>query len=125
MNAFFHKNVFFVCFCFSVTGIHNAHGCESENIPLSCPNNRTIFITKAEYGEYSQPCDTQCCSPHPLDCTEQMVDSDNDQWVYLKLLCDGNTNCSYPFQGSTFLNECTATNEVDYVSVYYACEPGS
>ena len=101
------------------TGIHSAYGCPSDTVHLSCPDERNITVTKAEYGEYYLDCSTTCCQAHPLDCVESMESSDEDQWIYLKYLCDDANECDYHFQGSTFVSECTPTNAVDYVSIYF------
>ena len=59
-----------------------------------------------------------------MDCVETMSEVDEDQWVYLKLLCDNRTNCTYPFDGFSFDVVCAPGSAVDYVSIYYDCLPG-
>ena len=101
-----------------------AFGCATDTLILSCPVNRTILVTKAEYGEYSQTCGSSCCSPHPYDCTELMENGDAAEWARLKVLCDNETDCSYQFHGTTFVTACSIAEYVDYVSIYYTCLPG-
>ena len=100
-------------------------GCVGDQLYLSCPNNKTIFVTSAEYGEYSQPCgEGQCCLPNPFDCVEQVSQNNNANWIDLKLTCDNETECSYLFQGSTFVQKCTVAEPVSYMNVFYQCLPG-
>ena len=50
--------------------------------------------------------------------------TDEDQWIYIKYLCDNQTNCSYPFGGAYFVTDCAPGSQVDYISIYYDCLPG-
>ena len=108
----------------SQLGVYQAHGCGGENIQLSCPDNRTIFVTHANYGEYGPTYTQPYCAPHPYNCYESVSVTDEDQWLYIKYLCDNQTTCSYPFEGSYFDTDCTPGSPVDYISIYYDCLPG-
>ena len=99
-----------------------------QNVSLSCPDNRTIFVTHADYGQFSYTCtqpDVTCCPPHTAnDCTESVEESALQDFVALKLLCDNQTSCQFLNQGGVLLS-CSDPNEVDYVRVYYQCLPGT
>ena len=101
-------------------------GCEGDNIILSCPVNKAIFISQARYGQYYQTCEAStCCPTHPYDCTQSMEDNNSADWAILKLSCDNQTSCSYLFQGSTFTDDvCTPFDSVAYLDIYYTCLPG-
>ena len=109
-----------------MTGVVSSSGCVGDDMLLSCPPNKTIFISNADYGQFSHGCaDGTCCPPHPFDCTQDMEASNFDKWVYLKLRCDNQTACSYLFQGSTFIDDvCTPFDSVAYLDIYYTCLPG-
>ena len=106
------------------TGALLSNGCEGGDVQLSCPENRTIFVTNAEYGQYSENYTQSLCAPHPYNCIESVSATDEDQWIYIKYLCDNQTACSYPFGGAYFLTDCAPGSEVDYISIYYDCLPG-
>ena len=98
-----------------------------QNVSLSCPDNRTILVTHADYGQFSYTCtqpDVTCCPPHTADdCTESMEDARPQDLVTLKLLCDNETSCDFVNQGGALLG-CPEPNIIDYVTVYYRCLPG-
>ena len=110
-----------------LTGISSNFGCLAEEILLSCPNNKNIFVEHADYGQYSQACDEgTCCSPHPYDCTQSMEENNAGDWLLLKLECDNRTECSYLFQGSIFTDDvCAPADSVAYLGIRYSCLPGS
>ena len=87
-----------------VSGTFSALACFTDIAQLSCPDNRTINATSGVYGQYIDPhgfaCPNDCCPPNPLyDCTELVYNNAPEDWVTIKLLCDGEThdvtkNCS-------------------------------
>ena len=128
-----------ICFCFKtllnvrwcnvfncLSGVFSAFGCPADEIQVSCPSNKTIFINNADYGQNKQACgEGTCCPPNPLDCTQDMAESTLDEWVQLKLRCDNRTECSYLFQGSTFTDGvCAPADSVAYLEIDYNCLPG-
>lgn len=68
-----------------------AMGCVNDVIELSCPDERRIITTGAIYGQYSLPCDTDCCAPQPVgDCTALVEESRPEDWLAIQLLCNNN-----------------------------------
>ena len=108
--------------------IYSAYGCYLETVTLSCPDNRTIFVTDADYGQFSYTCtqpDVTCCPPQTRDdCTQSVEESAPQDWAALKLLCDNQTSCDVFHQGGVLL-DCPAPNEANYVRIYYQCLPGN
>ena len=108
--------------------IYSAYGCYLETVTLSCPDNRTIFVTDADYGQFSYTCtqtDVTCCPPQTRDdCTLPVEDSAPVDWAGIKLLCDNQTSCEIPHQGAVLVG-CPAPAEADYMRVYYQCLPGT
>ena len=39
----------------------------------------------ATYGTYNDVCDTSCCAPNPLDCTEVVSENNQADWIALKV----------------------------------------
>ena len=114
-----------ISFCLYVAVAKSAFGCESHNISLSCPENKTIFVDRADYGEYQKECpENTCCLPYPPDCTELVSENNPAEWVSLKAQCDNTSSCSYLFRGGIFIDECGASEEVDYMNICYPCLPG-
>ena len=81
-------------------------------------------MRRAEYGQYSRTCAETCCVPHPQDCFEVTQETNEGAWLELKVTCDNRTDCSYIFQGSTFLEGCAPGSYSDYMNIYYSCMPG-
>ena len=96
--------------------------CTSDIVTLSCPSNRTIFVTSAYYGQYNIPCG-DCCPPNPgLDCTVDMEENRPSNWFTIKALCDNQTSCQVDNFGSA-IDECQEGYNSDYAQVFYDCLP--
>ena len=112
-----------------VPGTFSALACFTDIAQLSCPDNRTINATSAVYGQYIDPhgfaCPNDCCPPNPLyDCTELVYNNAPEDWVTIKLLCDGETDCEFPYNSSVeFRTLCDEGVTPDYVHVFYNCLP--
>ena len=95
---------------------------------LSCPNNRTIFVTSALYGQFTHSCShdgISCCPPIPThDCSEDIESNSAADWLVLKALCDNQTSCEFVNQGG-YVASCAEPNVVDYMTVNYQCLPGA
>ena len=59
-----------------------------------------------------------------MDCLESVETSNTAEWLTLKLECENQTDCSYFFMSSVFVDSCAPTEIVDYLHVYYTCQPG-
>ena len=113
---------------FVVLGTFSSHGCVSGLVQLSCPDGRTINATSAVYGQYIYPhgfaCPNDCCPPNPAhDCTELVYDNSPQDWLAIKLLCDGQTDCQFSYIGAGFRASCDVANTPDYIQVFYNCLP--
>ena len=103
-------------------------GCINDLISLSCPDNRSISVTGAYFGDYhyASNCGSECCPPHPIDdCTEYVPVSQPSEWVALKYTCDNQTDCEYQYRGTTFAFNCTIGNGAPYMEIFYNCVPGN
>ena len=109
------------------TDIYSAYGCFQDTISLSCPNNRTIFVTSAQYGQFYEICTHDwipCCPPNLIaDCTESVEEGSPQDWFALKALCDNQASCEFVNQGG-YVASCAEPNVVDYMTVNYQCLPG-
>ena len=109
-------------------GAFSALACVNDEVQLSCPDNKTINVTSAVYGQYIVPhlfsCPNSCCPPNPgFDCTELVHDNSAEDWATIKLLCDGEPSCEFENIGTTFRDSCDVDNFVDYIQVFYNCLP--
>ena len=106
---------------------YGAFQCAATEIGLSCPDNKTIFVTQAHYGQFGYTCtqeDLACCPPNPItDCVESMEDEQPIDWATLKALCDDRTSCSFDVQFAT-LTSCADPYISEYMTVTYQCLPG-
>ena len=95
---------------------------------LSCPDEKTILVTSAEYGQFSYVClqtDVQCCPPNiGDDCVEPMEEAAPVDWALLKEVCDEKQACQLPMNGAV-LSSCTEPSAAQYVSVFFQCFPGT
>ena len=61
-------------------------GCDLDWMDLYCPENQTISLTSAYYGQYYYDCSSSCCAPHPWDdCSELMQQYAPVDWLYLQV----------------------------------------
>ena len=96
--------------------------CASDVVTLSCPNNRTIFVTSAYYGMHHIACD-DCCPPNPQhDCTVLIADHRPSDWLAIKTLCDNQTSCEFENFGS-IIDDCEEGYTSDYGQLFYDCLP--
>ena len=112
----------------TVAGAYSSLGCLSDHVTLSCPAGRTINATSAVYGQYIYPhgsaCPNDCCPPNPVyDCTELVYDNSPQDWLAIKLLCDGQESCEFNYVGTGFSDSCDVGNFADYIQVFYNCLP--
>ena len=97
-------------------------GCANDAITLSCPNDRTIVITKAHWGKYNLECEN-CCPPNPAyDCTVDMETAEPEFFEFIKFQCDGMTSCNLEY-GAYLVNECEFEYTADYEQIFYDCNP--
>ena len=70
-----------------MTDAYSSYGCLTDVISLSCDDEKTIFVTSADYGKYEQNCDVdvECCSPQADDCTELVEENRPADWVLLQV----------------------------------------
>ena len=111
-----------------VSGTFSALTCVTDLVQLSCPNGRTINATSAIYGQYIYPhgfaCPNDCCPPNPVyDCTELVHDNSPQDWLAIKLLCDGQESCEFQYSGAVFGFSCDVGVIVDYLQIFYSCLP--
>ena len=72
-------------FCGLFLDTKSSFGCVDDVITLSCANNKSINVMTATYGTYNDVCDTSCCAPNPLDCTEVVSENNQADWIALKV----------------------------------------
>ena len=106
----------------------SALACVTDVAQLSCPDGRTINATSAVYGQYIYPhgfaCPNDCCPPNPAhDCTELVYDNSPQDWLAIKLLCDEQESCEFPYSGAGFRTSCDEGVTPAYVHVFYNCLP--
>ena len=108
-----------------VPGTHSqftTFACLADVITISCPTDRTIFITSADYAEFPG-CPGCCGTPHPTyHCTVPVQDARPSDWLAMKLRCDNQNTCQFQVLGS-LIDECQAGYVSDYLQVYYDCLP--
>ena len=106
---------------------YRAFQCSAFAMNIACPEDQTILITEANYGQYgytSTQDDLACKPPHPQeDCTEGMEGNFPAEWVVLKELCDGENSCSFTAQFAV-MTTCGEPSSSDYIDVVYQCLPG-
>lgn len=103
---------------------YSAFGCANDVITLSCPDERTIVVNTAVYGQHQSLCNISCCPPHPTDdCQEDVSDIRESDWIALKITCDNQTTCDYQYMGA-LISECAFEYTADYMRIFYACLPG-
>ena len=97
----------------------------SDNITLSCADDRTILVVTAVYGRYLHACADTCCPPHPVDDCQQDVEATREaDWIALKVTCDNKTSCGYQYLGAA-INDCEQDYVADYMRIFYTCLPGT
>ena len=102
--------------------MYTSFGCANDVISLTCPINRTIVITKAQWSKYYLEC-SDCCPPNPAyDCSVDMETAEPDFFGYIKFQCDGMTSCDLEY-ASYLVNECELEYTADYEQVFYDCIP--
>ena len=109
----------------TVLGVFSALACYTGLVSLSCPAGRTINATSAVYGQYIYPhsftCPNTCCPPNPQhDCTESVYDNSPQDWLAIKLLCDGQESCEFEYLGSA-ISSCQEGYIADYIHVFFNC----
>ena len=68
------------------TDAYSNYGCLGDTITLSCDDEKTIFVSSADYGQYALACDDDaCCSPQAEDCTELVEENRPADWALLKV----------------------------------------
>ena len=102
--------------------MYTTFGCANDRISLSCPGDRTIVITKAQWGKYYRQCGN-CCPPNPAyDCTIDMETVESEFFDFLKFQCDGMTSCDLEY-ASYLVNQCELEYLADYEQIFYDCIP--
>ena len=77
---------FYVALTLTRTDAYSNYGCLGDTITLSCDDEKTIFVSSADYGQYALACDDDaCCSPQAEDCTELVEDNRPADWALLKV----------------------------------------
>ena len=61
--------------------------CGGQTATLSCNSTSVIELETAEYGTYSTNCAT-CCNPEIVDCTQNMAQTNFDEWQILNVCHD-------------------------------------
>ena len=57
------------------------------------------------------------------DCTELVYDNSPHDWLAIKLLCNGQESCEFPYSGAGFRTSCDEGVIADYVHAFYNCLP--
>ena len=94
--------------------------CLGDLTSISCPNERTILITKGTWGKYEFKCNNNtCCAPNPaFDCTADLESNAPDYFEYLKYECDEKTTCTIENNYAFSLDECEQDHFADYMQVF-------
>ena len=113
--------------CDPVSGTFTSLACYGNIMFMSCPDNRTINVTSGLYGQYAHiadyNCTDDCCPPSPRDdCVEDMLTSNPQDLLGIKLLCDDQQSCDFEYQG-TLINGCMEGYIADYMQMFYNCLP--
>ena len=110
-----------------VSVTYSAFQCAASEVILQCPNDQTILVVEAHYGQYgytSTQDDLTCKPPHPEDdCVEQMEENAPGDWFILKELCDGQPSCTFVAQVG-LMSTCGESIEAEFTDVVYQCLPG-
>ena len=97
-------------------------GCVNDVMSLTCTGDRTIVVTKAQWGKYNLNC-SECCPPNPAyDCFVDMESNEPALFELLKVQCDGLQSCNLEYV-SYVINECEIEYMADYEQVFYDCNP--
>ena len=102
--------------------VYMSIGCLGDVISMTCSTNGSsnITISKATYGLYDLACSSGCCAPNPyFDCDEDMQTVNSDFFEYLQYICDGQSSCSFEFNGYV-MDTCSAS-VADYLQIFLEC----
>ena len=107
-----------------ILGTSTAFGCTSHDVDLICGTNETLFITEAFYGTNPPSCDSEtCCAPNAtVDCRAAVSETNEEEWLRMRSLCNYENGCSYQYRGDEFA-QC-GKPLADYVEMTYTCVSG-
>ena len=79
-------------------------------------------VTSASYGQFYEPCNSDCCVPGiENDCTNSVEANSPVAWETLISECNHENYCEVP-NGGGIMQNCT-TIIVDYLLINYNCTP--
>ena len=100
------------------------YACVSEVIKINCQGNKTLFISEAFYGTNPENCSSdECCAPNDtLDCRAAVSETNEEEWLRMRSLCNYENGCQYQYRGDEFA-QC-GKPVADYVEMTYTCVAG-
>ena len=92
---------------------------------MTCSGEGEVLIATAQYGQYAQTCDTECCEPDPAnDCFESLDEYDAEEWGNLKLACNYQADCNFQHKLHA-MTTCPQLKDADYLMISYVCSNGN